>query len=156
VNPPLRGQYDIAALVGGLKEGVIDFIATDHAPHTVADKACGFETAAFGISGFETALGSVMGLVHQGEIELATLVSRLTRGPASFLNRPDLGTLRPGTPADIVLLDPEAEWTVDPDAFASKGRNTPLAGRVLRGRVMMTVAGGRVAYGDNAVPLERR
>jgi len=146
VNPPLRTAEDIAALVLGLKEGVIDAVATDHAPHTAGDKMCDFNRAAFGISGFETALGSLMGLVHQGKIDLMTLISKLTHEPASFLKRPDLGTLKPGISADITVFDPWEEWVVNPDEFASKGRNTPLAGHALRGRVVLTVVAGAVAY----------
>ena len=153
VNPPLRGKYDMAALVKGLKEGVIDFIATDHAPHTEADKACGFEAAAFGISGFETALGSLMGLVQKGEIDLATLIASLTCKPAAFLRRPDLGRLRPGSTADVVVFDPDAEWVVNPDDFASKGRNTPLAGSKLKGRVVVTVSRGAVVYSSEGARL---
>jgi len=153
VNPPLRSEYDIAALVKGLRDGVIDFIATDHAPHTEADKSRGFEAAAFGISGFETALGSLMGLVQQGEIDLPALIARLTCKPAAFLRRPDIGTLRPGSTADVVIFDPDAEWVVNPADFASKGRNTPLAGFRLRGRVVVTVSRGMVVYRSEGAPF---
>ncbi len=146
VNPPLRTEGDVAALVRGLQEGVIEAVATDHAPHTREDKACPFNEAAFGISGFETALGSLMGLVHQGKIDLVTLISRLTRGPASILRRSDLGTLQAGVSADVTVFDPEAEWVVNPDEFVSKGRNTPLTGHVLKGRVVVTVVRGAIAY----------
>ena len=148
VNPPLRTEGDVAALVRGLQDGVIDAVATDHAPHTAEDKACPFNEAAFGISGFETALGSLMGLVHQGKIDLVTLISRLTRGPASVLRRSDLGTLQAGVSADITVFDPEAEWVVNPDEFVSKGKNTPLAGHVLKGRVVVTVVRGAIVYGS--------
>ena len=153
VNPPLRTAEDIAALILGLKEGVLDVIATDHAPHTAEDKMCEFAQAAFGISGFETALGSLMELVHQGKIDLVTLISKLTHEPASFLRRADLGTLKPGSPADVTVFDPEAEWVVEPDDFVSKGKNTPLAGSVLKGRVMVTVVQGAVVYESNMPPL---
>ena len=146
VNPPLGTVEDIEELIVGLKEGVIDAIATDHAPHTNGDKMCGFDKAAFGISGFETALGSLMELVHRGKIELSMLVSKLTHEPASVLRRADLGTLKPGSMADVTVFDPEAEWVVNPDEFVSKGKNTPLDGRALRGRVMLTVVGGVVVY----------
>ncbi len=154
VNPPLRTAEDIAALVLGLREGVIDAIATDHAPHTAEDKMCEFAQAAFGISAFETALGSLMELVHQGRIDLVTLISKLTHEPASLLRRDDLGTLKPGSPADVTIFDPEREWVVNPDDFASKGKNTPLAGSVLRGKVMITISGGKVSYKDGAIKLE--
>jgi dihydroorotase len=146
VNPPLRTAEDVEALISGLKEGVLDAIATDHAPHTVKDKDCDFTTAAFGISGFETALGSLMGLVHRGKLDLVTLISKLTHEPASFLRRSDLGTLKPGAQADVVIFDPNAEWAVNPDEFVSKGKNTPLAGAVLKGKVIATVYGGVVVY----------
>jgi dihydroorotase len=146
VNPPLRTAEDIEALISGLKEGVLDAIATDHAPHTAKDKDCDFTTAAFGISGFETALGSLMGLVHRGKLELVTLISKLACEPAAILRRTDLGTLKPSAVADVVIFDPNAEWAVNPDEFVSKGKNTPLAGAVLRGRVMATVYGGVVVY----------
>ena len=153
VNPPLRTAGDIAALILGLKEGVLDVIATDHAPHTAEDKMCEFAQAAFGISGFETALGSLMELVHQGKIDLVTLISKLTHEPASFLRRADLGTLKPGVPADVTVFDPEAEWVVEPDDFESKGKNTPLAGCLLKGRVMITVVQGALVYESNMPPL---
>jgi dihydroorotase len=153
VNPPLRTAGDVAALVAGLREGVVDMVATDHAPHSARDKACDFEDAAFGISGLETALGSLMGLVHRGEIDLAGLVAKLTVEPARLLRRPDLGTLEPGTPADIVVCDPDREWVVSPDGFASKGRNTPLAGQVLKGAVALVVYGGAVVFRDERMPV---
>jgi len=154
VNPPLRTARDVQALIAGLKEGVIDAIATDHAPHTDMDKRCKFEDAAFGISGFETALGSLMGLVHQGSIDLVTLISKLTHGPASFLQRDDLGTLKAGATADVTIFDPNMEWVVDPSAFVSKGKNTPLAGETLKGKVMATICGGEFVYRDETVKLE--
>jgi dihydroorotase len=154
VNPPLRTERDVQSLIAGLKEGVIDVIATDHAPHTDADKRCDFENAAFGISGFETALGSLMGLVHRGELDLVTLISKLTHEPASFLKRADLGTLKAGATADVTVLDPNAEWVVETDEFASTGRNTPLAGNTLKGRVMATIYGGEVVHKDDGVKLE--
>jgi len=151
VNPPLRTEEDVSALVRGLREGVIDMVATDHAPHAPGDKACDFAQATFGISGLETALGILMGIVHGGEIDLGTLISKLTVEPARFLRRPDLGTLESGAPADIVVFDPDQEWEVKPDEFASKGRNTPLAGQVLRGRVVLTVYGGAAVYRDDTL-----
>jgi dihydroorotase len=146
VNPPLRTAEDVEALISGLREGVIDAIATDHAPHTAKDKVRDFNTAAFGISGLETALGSLMGLVHGGELDLVTLISKLTHEPAAFLCRDDIGTLKPGSVADVVIFDPEAEWVVNPEEFASKGKNTPLTGALLKGKVMMTIVGGEAAY----------
>ena len=154
VNPPLRTAKDIEALIAGLKEGAIDIIATDHAPHTAADKMCPFVQAAFGISSFETALGSVMELVHRGDIDLTMLISKLTEKPAEFLHRADLGTLRPGSPADITIFDPHAEWIVSPEGFISRGKNTPLAGSVLKGKVMVTLFGGAIVFRDESIMIE--
>jgi len=154
VNPPLRTARDVQALISGLKEGVIDAIATDHAPHTDADKRCNFENAAFGISGFETALGSLLALVHRGEIDLMMLISKLTFEPAKVIRKNDIGTLKVGAPAAVIIFDPDAEWVVDPSAFASKGKNTPLAGETLKGKVMATIYGGEVIYKDDAIKLE--
>jgi dihydroorotase len=152
VNPPLRTHEDVEACVEGLLDGTIDAIATDHAPHALEDKLCEFEQAAFGISNFETALGALLTLVPGGRLELPTLIAKLTAGPVAALGldlRPGLdglGSLSPGAPADVVVLDPQQDWVVEPERFASKGRNTPLAGRTLRGQVVATVYGGRVVY----------
>jgi len=147
VNPPLRTKEDVQALIKGLKDGVIDAIATDHAPHTLADKNCGLELAAFGISGFETAFGCLMSLVHQGAISLAQLISKLTCEPAKVIGRNgELGTLKAGAPANITILDPDREWIVDSRNFASKGKNTPYDGDKFKGKVMATIANGRIAY----------
>jgi len=156
VNPPLRTKQDTEALIRGLRENVIDVIATDHAPHTEADKQGDFTQAAFGISGFETTLGSLMRLVHDGELPLITLITKLTSAPAGILNNDHLGTLKTGAPADITIFDPKREWTVDPNAFASKGKNTPLAGSVLKGKVMATIYGGKLVYKDGSVKIEVR
>ncbi|MDP6102417.1 MAG: dihydroorotase, partial [Dehalococcoidia bacterium] len=155
VNPPLRTRSDVEALVQGLQDGTINCIATDHAPHTKADKARSFEDAAFGISGLETALGSLMALVREGRLNMTTLVDRLTGGPATVLGRPDLcqATLKPGSPADVTIFDPEAEWVVDTTKFVSKGKNTPLEGVRLKGRVVFTIVNGRVVYEDEAVKV---
>jgi len=156
VNPPLRTERDVQALIQGLKDNVIDIIATDHAPHTSTDKL-DFATAAFGISGLETALGSLNGLVHGGQLSLPTLISKLTCEPARIIGgkHGKLGTLAVDAPADITLFDPDKEWVVDPDAFASKGRNTPLAGRKLKGRVMATIVQGKLIYKDESVKIEQ-
>ena len=157
VNPPLRTQADTEALLQGLKEGVIDAIATDHAPHTAPDKACEFDVAAFGISGLETALGVLLGLVHQGKLDLVSLVSKLTAGPAKvFPALSDLGTLKAGAPGDVTIFDPDLEWVMDPALFASKGKNNPWAGSSLKGKVMATVVAGEIVYKDDAVRIEVR
>lgn len=154
VNPPLRTRRDVQALIQGLKENVIDAITTDHAPHTEADKRCDFSVAAFGISGLETALGSLMSLVHDGQLTLAVLISKLTCEPARIINYGTLGTLAIGAPADVTILDPDREWIVDTRFFASKGRNTPLAGSVLKGKVMATISQGKLVYNDDSIKLE--
>ena len=99
-------QTDVDAMIQGLRDGVIDFIATDHAPHNRTDKECTFHEAAFGISTLETALGQLMSLVHSGAIGLPLLVEKLTLAPARFLQRTDIGTLKQGAPADITIIDP--------------------------------------------------
>jgi dihydroorotase len=153
VYPPLRSRHDVEALVDALAEGVIDCVATDHAPHDLASKQVTYQDASFGISVLETALGSLMQLVHQGRISLSTLIQRMTIGPAGILG-PDfaaLSTLQAGTPADVVLFDPHREWRVDPGEFASRGRNTPLAGATLRGRVVATLVEGQIVFGETAL-----
>jgi len=150
VNPPLRTKEDVQALIEGLKDGIIDAIATDHAPHTLADKNCGLELAAFGISGFETAFGCLMSLVHRGAVSLTQLISKLTCEPAKVINRNgELGTLKAGTPANITIFDLEHEWIVNSSNFASKGKNTPYDGDKFKGKVMATIANGRIAYIDD-------
>ena len=146
VNPPLREQTDVNALIQGLRDGVIDLIATDHAPHNRTDKECTFHEAAFGISTLETALGQLMSLVHTGAIDLPLLIEKLTLAPARFLRRIDIGTLKQGSPADITIIDPKSEWVVDTAQFASKGKNTPLQGATLRGKVHATLVAGEVVY----------
>jgi len=150
VNPPLRTPEDVQACREALAQGVIDCIATDHAPHALEDKLCEFDLAAPGISGLETALGACLELVTAGHLTLHRLVEALTVGPVRALGLdghvPGLGTLRPGAPGDVVAIDPGREWTVDPTSFASKGKNTPLAGRRLRGQAVLTVCGGKVVW----------
>ncbi len=145
VNPPLRTEDDRRAMVSALLDGTIDAIATDHAPHTIVDKDCEFDLAAPGLTGFETAFGLLMGLVHAGEVDLETIVRLLTAGPAAAFALPG-GSLAPGVPADLVVLDPDAEWTVEPARFYSKGKNTPLAGQRLRGLVRLTLVGGEIVH----------
>ncbi len=148
VYPPLRTDGDVVACIAGLADGTIDCVATDHAPHERASKECTYNDAAFGISVLETALGTLLEPVHGGAIDLPTMVERLTVGPARVLGGAfaPFAILAAGTPADVVLFDPDAAWTVDVNKFASLGRNTPLDGVELRGRVAATVVGGRVVF----------
>ncbi len=153
VNPPLRSRQDADALIAGLKEGIIDAIATDHAPHSIVDKNCEFDKAASGISGLETALASLLGLVREGKLDLHTVIHRLTAGPArvlgsSFTNG---GSLKVGDPADITIFDPEREWEVRPETLLSKGKNTPLLGHKMKGKVMATLARGKIVYKDASI-----
>jgi dihydroorotase len=148
VNPPLRSPEDAAACLAALRDGTADAIATDHAPHTEVDKHVEFGWASNGISGLETALGIVLAAVAAGRLPLARAVEALTIGPARVLG-PAAGVaprLLVGEPANLVLVDAAGSWKVTADELASKGKNTPLLGRDLRGVVRLTLAGGRVAY----------
>jgi dihydroorotase len=153
VNPPLRTEKDIETLIEGLNDNTIDIIATDHAPHTEGDKLCEFAKAPFGISGLETAFGSLMGLVHSKKLSLPTLIAKLTHEPAKILGdkQGKLGTLAIGAEADVTIFDPEREWVVDTKDFASKGKNTPLNGETLKGKVIATIYGGNIVYKDKEV-----
>jgi dihydroorotase len=145
MNPPLRAEPDRQALIEGLRDGTIDCIATDHAPHANEEKEVPFEGAAMGVTGLETAFASIhTDLVLPGVIELSLLVERMAGGAAPFgLERP---TLAVGSEANIALCDLAAEWTVGEDGYESRSVNSWCAGRRLTGRVLMTVAGGQVAY----------
>ena len=148
VNPPLRSAIDAAACLAALLDGTADAIATDHAPHTAVDKDVEFGLASNGISGIETALGLVLEAVDAGRLPLATAIAALTVGPAKVL-RERLGRpmgLVEGQPADLVVFDRSDRWTVTAEALASRGKNTPLLGRDLPGRALLTVAGGRLAF----------
>jgi dihydroorotase len=145
VQPPLRTEADTEALLDGLRDGVIDAIATDHTPQAIVDKACEYGLAAPGISSLETALGLVLTLVHRGEMDLVNTVAKLTEGPAQVLGRSP-ATLRPGARADLVIFDPDQSWTVDAQRFVSRSQSTPLHGQKLKGRVMLTMVAGAVAF----------
>lgn len=146
VNPPLRTQDDIDALIDGLLDGTIDCIATDHAPHHVDEKNVEYALAASGISGFETAFGICWTvLVKSGRMQPEELFRQMSKYPAEILGLPH-GEIAEGEPADIVVTSPDEEWVVDPAKFASRGKNTPFAGHKLTGRVKMTVASGVVAF----------
>ena len=146
MNPPLRTLADVEALQAAVKDGTIDVIATDHAPHHYDEKEREFADAPNGIIGLETALAvNLTWLVHSGIIGLPLLVERMSCAPARLFKLPG-GTLRKGAIGDVTVFDPDAVWTVDPSRFASKGRNTPYAGRELRGLVDLTVVDGRVIH----------
>ena len=156
VNPPLRTKEDVRALIKGLDDGVIDAIATDHAPHTPADKNRDLESAAFGISGLETALGCLMSLVHQGKISLTQLISKLTYEPANVIGRNgELGTLKAGAPANVTIIDPGREWIVNSRNFSSKGKNTPYDGYKFKGKIIATIASGRIVHMDHSLVVAR-
>jgi dihydroorotase len=145
MNPPLRAEVDRQALIEGLRSGVIDCIATDHAPHSVDEKEVPFEQAAMGVIGLETAFGVLYTeLVLAGVLELSTVVERLSGGaaPLGFA----VPRIAPGSEANLVLVDPEVEWTAGAEGWESRSENSCFAGRRLRGRVLMTVAAGQVAY----------
>ncbi|MBI4341601.1 MAG: dihydroorotase [Candidatus Omnitrophica bacterium] len=142
VNPPLRAETDRQALIEGLRDGTIDCIATDHAPHTEWEKAADFDAAPFGISGLETALGvCVQALVVPGLLSWSQLVEKLSMNPARIAGLTG-GTLSVGAPADVVLLDPKRQWSVDPKQFISKGRHSPFAGQTLTGAVVNALVRG--------------
>ncbi|MDE3052629.1 MAG: dihydroorotase [Gemmatimonadota bacterium] len=146
MNPPLRTADDVEALRDAVKDGTIDVIATDHAPHHYDEKEREFADAPNGIVGLETALAvNVTWLVRPGILDVPTLVERMSVAPARIFHLPG-GTLRPGAPADVTVFDPAAEWVVEPARFRSKGRNSPYAGMTLTGRVHFTLVDGRVIH----------
>jgi dihydroorotase len=145
MNPPLRSERDRRALVEALRDGTIEAIATDHAPHASVDKLCQYDQAAFGVTGFETALGALGRLVDALELDLPTVIARLTIGPCRVFGLP-YGSLKPGGPADVVVFDPAVRWTVRAEEFVSKGKNSPYLGQTLVGRVVATFYGGDAVY----------
>jgi dihydroorotase len=159
VNPPLRTQEDAIACLQGLVDGTIDCIATDHAPHAIPDKLCEFDKAAPGISGLETAAGILLTLAHRGKIDLATALARMSCDAVRVFHldrytHRDLGILVAGAPADLALIDPDEDWVVDPQRFASLGKNSPLGGARLHGRVVATFFSGELVFaGDRFAHL---
>jgi len=146
MNPPLRTTEDVEAVRDAVRDGTIDLVATDHAPHHYDEKEREFADAPNGIVGLETALAVVnTWLVKPGIIDLATLVDRMSVSPARTFNLPG-GSLRRGNVADVTVFDATREWTVDPEKFVSKGRNSPYGGYTLRGRVMCTIVGGKIVH----------
>jgi dihydroorotase len=153
MNPPLRSTNDIDALLIGLSDGTIDVIATDHAPHAPHEKEAEFDRAEFGVIGLETCLALVVTeLVEKGVLSLEDAVSKMTVAPARIMDMDRWGysaTVSEGAPANLVVFDPDAEWTVDPLRFLSRARNTPYAGRKVHGKVIHTVFQGRLVVSDS-------
>lgn len=146
MNPPLRTAEDVAALQEGLRDGTIDCLVTDHAPHHYDEKEREFADAPNGIVGLETALGvNITWLVERGVLTLSELVDRMSVAPARIFHLPG-GTLKVGSIADVTVFDPKRQWTVDPSTFTSKGRNTPYGGTVLTGQATATIVGGRIVF----------
>ena len=143
MNPPLRTVRDIEAIKEGLRDGTIDVISTDHAPHHVDEKLREFDMAPFGISGLETALSLSLKLVQQGIFSLNHLVKKMALNPAGILQI-DKGTLKVGADADMVIVDQNKEFKIEAERFVSKGKNTPFEGWVLRGMPTLTICKGRV------------
>jgi dihydroorotase len=148
MNPPLRSAADRDAVIAAIREGVFDCLATDHAPHTPSEKAVEFDHAPMGIVGLETALGiTLTHLVEPGHLTLERALELWTAGPRRVLKLPEV-RVEPGHAADLVLVDLEAQWTVDAERFHSKGRNTPFGGWPLRGRAAVTICAGRLTHVD--------
>lgn len=146
MNPPLRTSADVQAIIEGIQDGTLDCIATDHAPHSEADKSGGFVKAANGIVGFETSLGlAITELVNKGVLTPVALIERMSVNPAKMM-KIDKGNIAVGKMADIAIIDPKAEWLVNKNDFKSKGRNTPFDGWKLQGKVMYTICEGEIVY----------
>lgn len=145
VNPPLRSSHDVSAIKDGLRNGTIDIIATDHAPHEHTSKDVEFNLATSGISGFETAFALSLDLVREGVLDMKDLLAKMTINPARMLGLSS-GTLAEDAPADIMIFDPDREWTVNRNAFASKGKNTPFHGMTLRGKTLFTMVDGKIVF----------
>jgi dihydroorotase len=145
MKPPLASQEDLEAVREGLADGTIDAIATDHAPHAAHEKELEFDRAPFGIIGLETALSLSLSLVSDGVLSLSALIGKLTEGPEKVLKK-GIGKLDAGGPADLILIDPAAEWTVETSSFRSKSKNSPFIGWRLKGKVISTFVGGKRVY----------
>jgi dihydroorotase len=145
VSPPLRSAADVKAIKKGLADGTLDAIACDHAPHGRTDKEVEFEYAANGISGLETSLGLSLNLVQDGILSFSELIAKMSCNPARILSLPK-GTLAIGSDADITVINPELQWTVDVKSFHSRGKNSPFHGRPMKGRAVLTIVGGDIKY----------
>jgi dihydroorotase len=146
MNPPLRSEEHVAAILEGMKDGTIDAIATDHAPHHLDEKALEFDQAPFGITGLETAVGLAFDLVQRGVIDLERVVEMCATNPAKIFGLKDRGTFKAGAHADVTILDPQLEWVFDVTKSKSKSRNTPFDGRPMQGAAVATIVGGRLVY----------
>ena len=148
MNPPLRTKADVQTLKEGLRDNIMDVIATDHAPHTFAEKNTSMKKAPFGIVGLETAACLThTELVLEGYLTPMQMAEKMSYNPAKIIGL-DKGNIEPGKTADIVIFDPSVTWKIDKNQFASKGKNTPFDGRKVTGRVRMTIAGGHIVYED--------
>lgn len=145
MNPPLRTPEDVAAIKRGLADGVLDAIATDHAPHSTLEKDLEFDRAAFGVIGLETALPLTLALVRDGTLTLPDAIRKLSAGGASILGVPG-GTLAEGSEADLVVIDPECEYLLSGRDILSKSKNTPFIGKRMTGRTVLTMVGGRIVW----------
>ncbi|MGC8490110.1 MAG: dihydroorotase [Syntrophobacteraceae bacterium] len=145
VNPPLRTRADIEAVKAGLSDGTLDVIASDHAPHSAVEKELEFEYAANGMIGLETSLPLILRLVREGVLSAPQAIAKVSQNPARILSIP-LGTLAPGAPADLTLIDPQAQFTIDARTFASRSRNCPFDGMEAQGRAIMTLVEGKVVF----------
>ena len=149
VNPPLRTIKDVKGIIAGLKDGTIDVIATDHAPHSAEEKARPLSRAPSGMVGLETSLAlALTHLYHAGRMDLPDLIRRMSTAPADILGI-SRGHMSLGAQADLTIFDLDEEWTIDPEQFASKARNTPFAGRKVKGKVKYTIVGGNIIYQDS-------
>jgi len=146
MSPPLRSREHIKAILEGIKDGTIDAIATDHAPHHIDEKGLEFDQAPFGITGLETAVGLAFDLVHQGQIDLERMVQMCSTNPARIFGLIERGSLKSKAHADITILDPQFEWVFDVNRSKSKSRNTPFHGRSMQGCAVATIVGGRLVY----------
>jgi dihydroorotase len=146
MSPPLRSREHVEAILEGIKDGTIDAIATDHAPHHIDEKGLEFDQAPFGITGLETAVGLAFDLVHQGQIDLERMVQMCSTNPARVFGLSGRGSLKAKAHADITILDPQCEWVFDVNRSKSKSRNTPFHGRSMQGCAVATIVGGRLVY----------
>lgn len=151
VNPPLRTAEDIDALIGGIADGTIDVVATDHAPHAFFEKEVEFTAAPFGMIGLETALALILTeVVKKKGVSINSVIACMSCNPAKVLNL-DAGTLKPGSGANVTVIDPSVKWKVDADKFESKSRNSPYVGRELEGAAYLTVVDGHIAFQDGTI-----